>query len=57
MPAGAKRTIKVRLSRRGLAILLARKKLKATASASVKNPSGPPRVRSRGVKLTFVGKR
>ncbi|MEA2398417.1 MAG: hypothetical protein QOK25_1973 [Thermoleophilaceae bacterium] len=56
LPAGAKRTIRVQLSHAALSILRARKKLTVTATASVTNPSASPRVRSRNVTLTFVGK-
>lgn len=49
--AGRKRTIKLKLSTTGLRLLRSRKTLTATATASVTNPSGGPRIRSRQVVL------
>jgi YVTN family beta-propeller protein len=47
--AGHKRTIKLKLSKAGLGLVRSHKTLTATATASVRNPSGGPRRRSRQV--------
>jgi len=46
VPAGGRRTIKLKLSRAGLRLLRSRKTLTAKASARVVNPGGIVRVRS-----------
>ena len=55
LAAGAKRTLEVKLSSAGLAVLRSLGTVEAKAIASVKNPGGKKRSRTTKVKLTFAG--